>query len=290
MNKKAARAGLNRSLFERLITLGHRPLRLQVQYRMHPSLSQFPSVTFYEGSLQNGVTHEQRVLDNVPFPWLDARTPMLFYASMGPEEISASGTSYLNRAEAANVEKVVTHFLKAGISPAQLGVITPYEGQRAFLSAYMLRQGLLRQELYSNIEVASVDAFQGREKDFILLSCVRSNEGQGLGFVSDPRRLNVALTRAKYGLILFGNPKVLSRSPLWNNLLIHFKEAGCLVEGALTNLKQSTLAFAPSKRYVPSSRLVPPTDTAPLYHGENDRSGPGYAAAFPPPAAYAPPY
>lgn len=71
---------------------------------------------------------------------------------------------------------------------------------------------------------------------------------QGIGFLSDPRRLNVALTRAKYGLVILGNPKVLSRQPLWNVLLNHFKENQCLVEGPLSNLKQSMQQLTKPKR------------------------------------------
>jgi regulator of nonsense transcripts 1 len=97
MNKKAARAGLTQSLFERLVLLGNRPIRLQVQYRMHPCLSEFPSNMFYEGTLQNGVTAPERIKKNIDFPWPQPVTPMYFHCNLGQEEISSSGTSFLNR-------------------------------------------------------------------------------------------------------------------------------------------------------------------------------------------------
>ncbi|KAF9428708.1 ATP-dependent helicase NAM7 [Podila epigama] len=257
MNKKAARAGLCQSLFERLIILGLHPIRLQVQYRMHPCLSEYPSNMFYEGSLQNGVTTAERLRKHVDFPWPVAETPMFFYSCLGQEEISTSGTSYLNRTEASNCEKVVTKFLKSGILPQQIGIITPYEGQRSYLVNYMGFNGSMRKELYKEIEVASVDAFQGREKDYIIVSCVRSNEHQGIGFLNDPRRLNVALTRAKYGLVILGNPKVLSKHPLWHHLLMHYKEHDCLVEGPLNNLKISMIQFSkPRKPYNPDEKFL----------------------------------
>jgi regulator of nonsense transcripts 1 len=112
------------------------------------------------------------------------------------------------------VEKIVTKFFKAGVLPSQIGVITPYEGQRSYVVNFFQYNGSLKKELYKEVEVASVDAFQGREKDYIILSCVRSNEHQGIGFLNDPRRLNVALTRAKYGVVILGNPKVLSKVSL----------------------------------------------------------------------------
>jgi len=242
-SKTAAKAGFGQSLFERLVALGIRPLRLTIQYRMHPSLTEFPSNMFYEGTLQNGITAAERKPGSVSFPWPDATKPFFFYVQTGPEEVSASGTSFLNRIEADAVEKIVSHFLKNGVDPQRIGVITPYEGQRAFIVQHFLRAGTMRLELYKEIEVASVDAFQGREKDFIILSCVRSNEHQGIGFLSDPRRLNVALTRARFGLIILGNPKVLAKKWLWACLLQHCKENGVLVEGSLSRLKPSLVQF-----------------------------------------------
>uniref|UniRef100_H3BXI3 ATP-dependent helicase RENT1 n=1 Tax=Tetraodon nigroviridis TaxID=99883 RepID=H3BXI3_TETNG len=249
MCKKAAKAGLSQSLFERLVVLGIRPIRLQVQYRMHPALSAFPSNIFYEGSLQNGVTAGDRIKKGFDFQWPQPEKPMFFYVTQGQEEIASSGTSYLNRTEAANVEKITTRLLKAGAKPDQIGIITPYEGQRSYLVQYMQFSGSLHTKLYQ-VEIASVDAFQGREKDFIILSCVRANEHQGIGFLNDPRRLNVALTRAKYGVIIVGNPKALSKQPLWNNLLNNYKEQKVLVEGPLNNLRESLMQFSKPRKLV----------------------------------------
>ncbi|GFO35773.1 regulator of nonsense transcripts 1 [Plakobranchus ocellatus] len=250
MCKKAARAGLSQSLFERLVVLGIRPIRLQVQYRMHPALSSFPSNIFYEGTLQNGVTAADRIRPGLDFPWPQPDKPMFFYSTFGTEEISSSGTSYLNRTEAANIEKLATRLLRAGVKPEQIGIITPYEGQRAYQVQHMQYSGALNKKLYMEIEVASVDAFQGREKDFILLSCVRSNEHQGIGFLNDPRRLNVALTRARYGVIIVGNPKMLSRQTLWCHLLTYYREQKCLVEGPLSSLKECFVNISKPRKLV----------------------------------------
>jgi len=241
LDKKAGDAGLKQSLFERLVVLGHVPIRLEVQYRMNPCLSEFPSNMFYEGSLQNGVTAKQRLIENSIFPWPVLDNPMMFWANYGREEISGSGNSFLNRVEAMNVEKIITKLFKDGIEPSQIGVITPYEGQRAYIVQYMSMNSTLTElkDKYLEVEITSVDAFQGREKDFIILSCVRANDLQVIGFLSDPRRLNVALTRAKYGLVILGNPRALCRNTLWNHLLIHFREKGCLADGSLDNLQLS---------------------------------------------------
>ncbi|CAI8044417.1 Regulator of nonsense transcripts 1 [Geodia barretti] len=256
MCKKAANAGLSQSLFERLVKLGVKPIRLIVQYRMHPSLSVFPSNTFYDGTLQNAVSAHERTMPGMEFPWVKPDSPMFFWCSQGQEEISSSGTSYLNRSEAVNVEKVVTRLMKSGIKPHQMGIITPYEGQRAYVVQYMQFNGTMSQRLYMEIEVASVDAFQGREKDFIILSCVRANEHQGIGFLNDARRLNVALTRAKYGVVIIGNAKVLTKHPLWNSLIRDYQERDLLMEGAnLTALRKNEMHLPKPSKLAPRRNM-----------------------------------
>lgn len=264
LNKKASEAGLRQSLFERMIVLGHTPIRLEVQYRMHPCLSEFPSNMFYDGSLQNGITNEDRQVLNSKFPWPIREIPMMFWAVYGREEISHSGTSYLNRVEAMNVEKIITKLFKDGIKPSQIGVITPYEGQRNYILQYMQMNSTLSDKAqYSEIEVVSVDAFQGREKDYIILSCVRANSQQLIGFLRDPRRLNVALTRAKFGLMILGNPKALNKDKLWNHLLTFYRSRGCLVEGQIDNLQLSSVQLT---RHTNKSETSSTTETDTVKH------------------------
>jgi regulator of nonsense transcripts 1 len=160
MCSKASKAGYARSLFERLILLNHKPIRLQIQYRMHPALSEFPSNTFYDGFLQNGVTISDRRQGSHVLNWPVHDVPMMFYASMGAEELSSSGTSFLNRAEALMVEKLLQQLLKNGVSATEIGIITPYEGQRSYMAGYLTRSGALKKTTVDELEIASVDSFQ----------------------------------------------------------------------------------------------------------------------------------
>eukprot|EP00871_Galdieria_phlegrea_P000301 jgi/Galph1/1271/GphlegSOOS_G5998.1 len=235
-SKTAAKAGFAQSLFERLVALSVCPLKLTFQYRMHPFLAKFPSDMFYEGSLENGISVAERGLSKKLFPWPIVSKPFVFYFETGPEEVSASGISFLNPKEAQAVETVVTHLLKNGINPKRIGVITPYLGQRVHIC--FPRRDPEKLELHKDIEVASMNAFQAREKDFIIFSCVQ------IGFFSDPRRLNVTLTRARFGLIIIGHPKSLARNYLCCRLLQHWKDNKVLVQGRLSKLKTASVTIA----------------------------------------------
>ena len=240
---------------------------LQVQYRMHPKLSEFPSNTFYDGNLQNGVTSDDRIYFNVNFPWPNPKKPTFFYHIVGKEEFSASGTSYINREEADFIDTIVKTLLKCTVKPEQIGIITPYEGQRCYIVSRMLKNCAS-----TEIEVSSVDSFQGREKDYIIMSCVRSNNHHGIGFLDDPRRLNVSLTRARYGLILVGNVLALSNHQLWINLLDHYQKMNLLVSGQLGSLKEVSVPLPPPKRYIPEKMVFENTEQL-VKEPSNNQSG-----------------
>lgn len=155
----------------------------------------------------------------------------------GIEREELVGHSRANYEEALVVCNVVEGAVK-GLLPGRkpnVGVITPYIAQRNDIESQLGRRGIDT----AACEVNTVDGFQGREKDVIVLSCVRAMADQGLGFVSDKRRMNVALTRAKYSLIIVGHAMTLRKwSPEWDALIEDARKRGCYQD--LKNNKKST--------------------------------------------------
>jgi len=226
--KEAQYAGLNKSLFERLFaTAPH--IRLAWQYRMHPHISEFPSNHFYDGELKTHPSVKRPL--NPALKWRK-NLPSYFHHVIGLEEIPVAGVSYFNREEASVIKSTVLRLISSGIKPEVIGIISPYNGQKNYL-AKMFDQS----ENLKAVEISSVDGFQGREKDYIVVSCVRSNEELGVGFLSDEKRLNVTITRAKYGLIICGNAETLCQDPNWKALLKYYKEKNLLLEGDSTCLQ-----------------------------------------------------
>ena len=146
---------------------------------------------------------------------------MAFVPIEGVEEADEEGKSRSNRDEAAKVLGVVNDLLAAGdIQPSDIGVISPYNGQVRELSRlFDLAGGREPGQPYFGLEIKSVDGYQGREKDVIVFSTVRANERGEVGFLSDYRRLNVAITRAKRGLIVLGHPNTLRHDGTWRSYL-----------------------------------------------------------------------
>ncbi|CEM36123.1 unnamed protein product [Vitrella brassicaformis CCMP3155] len=177
---------------------------------------------------------------------MDARLRMT-EACEGTDVFLADELEVLHADTSNNIQdfigKLVSYLLKHGVKASQIRVITPYAAQRDHIAPLLQRPfSPISQELYKDIEVASVDGFQGREKDFILISCVRSNLEKGIGFLKDSRRSNVALTRARYGLVICGDARVLMQNPLWCKLLNHFDRYELVVDGSLFNLNLKPLS------------------------------------------------
>jgi regulator of nonsense transcripts 1 len=144
--------------------------------------------------------------------------------------------TFSNRLEAANVKDLVNSLLEAGADPKTIGVITPYDGQRERITQALYTSKAFPRKIYDAVEVANVDAFQGREKEIIIISCVRSNAKGSVGFLTDARRLNVALTRARRGLFIIGNHKTLGKNHPWDKLLQAYKDDGLIFTGLIASL------------------------------------------------------
>lgn len=216
ISKRAEDGGLSRSLFERLIDMGIEPKLLTTQYRMHPSISEFPNTHFYQGLLEDGVSPDQR-----PAPmgmlWPDWEAPMAFVPVDGDELLSPDGASKENPAEASWAVKILIGLVEGGeVDLSDIGIVTPYAGQVRAI------RDMIPESLQS-VEVRTVDGYQGREKDVIIFSCVRSNKDGNVGFLSDPRRLNVALTRSRRGLVVIGDPETLRSDENWRSWIEHIR-------------------------------------------------------------------
>ncbi|CAG9464879.1 unnamed protein product [Pedinophyceae sp. YPF-701] len=245
---EAAKLGLGETLFERLGDAGLAPLLLRTQYRMHPLIVEAPSRMFYGGQLEAGVAAEDRPL--VPcLPWPDpdgkGARPVMFVDTSGSREASDRSMSYRNAEEAtvaAGLVALASHAFGArdggavGAAEADddhepvssVAVLAPYAAQLRLLTRSLRRAGLAvdRQDL----DVSTVDGYQGREADLVVFTAVRSNDHGNLGFVSDPRRLNVAVTRARRGLVVVGSADTLCSDRHWARWLQWADRKGLCVD------------------------------------------------------------
>jgi regulator of nonsense transcripts 1 len=207
-------------------------LLLSVQYRMHPSISAFSSAIFYDSLLSTPAylagfrQFPEKLTSSLP---VDATSHNVRFVNVGGRSnelrgssnlkfsregaLAEGGTSYSNQLEAARVVELLKELIASEEHGAQsIGVVTPYSGQVQLIMELMKKDEdyiRLASELGEAIEVKSVDGYQGRERDVIIFSAVRSNRSGSLGFLTDWRRMNVALTRSKIALIVVGDLETL---------------------------------------------------------------------------------
>ncbi len=237
-----AGAAYGQSLLDRICRAGKKMLLLDTQYRMHPAISSFPRRHFYDGKLLDDVSvqDENRSKPCHHDDFKPRLGPYVFLnVSDGEEKRSWTDRSIFNEQEAELAVKIYKKlkadypndviFSPEGKTPGSskgFGVITPYKSQMQVLRQAFDRAGVST----GDIEIDTVDAFQGREKDVVIFSCVRSSVKTGIGFVRDVRRMNVGLTRARSSLIVLGNAQALSEgSADWAALVEDARSRGCLI-------------------------------------------------------------
>jgi hypothetical protein len=212
--------GLNRSLFERLSQF-IQPVMLTEQYRMHPSIATFPSNQFYNGKVKSSEKLSQERPPITGIVWPNQEIPHIAFYDYSDNNCEKSGNSIagkskMNPLEVNFIIKVLKNILlQSGLQSDQIGIISPYS-----LQVQQIENAIRTEwEDTQGIEVKTVDGFQGREKELIVISCVRCNSEGNIGFLSDWRRLNVAITRPRRGLILIGHSKTLQNDSNWKEYL-----------------------------------------------------------------------
>lgn len=209
---------LERSLFERLLD-DHGPqvgTMLLEQHRMHDHIMAFPSRELYGGLLRR---HPDAPVAPLGLAGVDA-PPLLFLDTSGKgfdDELPAGSDSHQNPGEAELVAGQVRALRRGGLPCEEIVVLTPYAAQVALLRELLRGEG---------VEIGTVDAFQGREKEAVLISLTRANAKGAIGFLADRRRMNVAITRAKRHLFLVGDAGTLAAHPFYERLIAHATEVG----------------------------------------------------------------
>jgi len=227
-NTKAPKVpSLETTLFDRLLTLHGPSIKrmLTTQYRMHQSIMQFPSDDMYDSKLLAAPSVASRQLTTLPYPvedTEDTREALIFYDTQGggfpetlatdeaatdsktPSKGSLLNDSKSNASEAALAAKHVSSLVAAGVKAEDIAVVTPYNAQLSLLAS-------LLKEKYPGIELGSVDGFQGREKEAVIVTLVRSNADGEVGFLGESRRLNVAMTRPKRQLCVIGDAETVGK-------------------------------------------------------------------------------
>ncbi|XP_011041920.1 PREDICTED: probable helicase MAGATAMA 3 isoform X1 [Populus euphratica] len=215
----AGKFGYGTSLFERFQRAGYPVNMLKMQYRMHPEIRSFPSSEFYAEALQDADDLERRTTRD----WHQYHCfgPFCFFDVHEGKESQPSGSgSWVNVDEVEFVlllyHKLVTMYPELR-SSSQFAIISPYRHQvKLFQDRF---QDAFGQESKTFVDIQTVDGFQGREKDVAIFSCVRSNDDRRIGFVSDARRMNVGITRAKSSVLVVGSASTLRNDEHWNNLV-----------------------------------------------------------------------
>nr|KYP48372.1 Helicase sen1 [Cajanus cajan] len=228
-SKIADKAEFGRSLFERLGLLGYKKHMLNVQYRMHPSISMFPSKEFYDQQLSDAPTvretsYDRRFLDGKMY------SSYSFINIPKGKEQSNHDHSLMNKIEVAAISEIIgclkKEFFKTR-KKVSIGIISPYKAQVSEIQKKVKKYTSVSDSHFS-VTVRSVDGFQGGEEDIIIFSTVRSNGCGKVGFLSNRQRANVALTRARYCLWILGNAATLINSnSVWRKLVLDAKKRHC---------------------------------------------------------------